>query len=283
MTERIDCKWIENNLEALFCDRLDQEQARLAREHIDACDSCRREVQALNSIDPLVQKHFQRELEIAQRPRVVSAGRVFGVSAAALALVAILAFFGLRTPQAPVSPSVTSSATNVETLPTVAEVQSSGAVKDPQTIEPAERAKPANAIAMLPDRAPSAEAGDSDKAPEFLVIDVAGYSHRIEDYRGHVVVIAVWSGASREAISNFQRLYEMHGSNAKYRFAGVSNERLAKPQSATFPIFYNRGSKLFGARSGEFVVIDENGGVVLRGSLIKDFDNLQKALQGNAG
>jgi hypothetical protein len=175
---------------------------------------------------------------------------------------------------------VTTSATNVETPPVVG-VQVPGAVKDPQTVEPAERAKPANAVALLPDRAPSAEAGDSDKAPDFLVIDVAGYSHRIEDYRGHVVVIAVWSGASREAISNFQRLYEMHGSNAKFRFAGVSNARLAKPQSVTFPIFYNRGSKLFGARSGVFVVIDENGGLALRGSLVKDFDSLQRTLQGN--
>ena len=282
MTDRIDCRWIEDNLEALFCDRLDHEQSRLARAHIDSCDACRREVQALNAIDPLVQKHFRRELAIAQQPRALSTGRVFGLSAAALALVAILAFIGLRPSPAPVPPSTVASAPTIQTQP-AAEVQRLPDAKSPEeTVAPTERAKP-NAIPTVLDRTPSAQPASSDKAPEFLVTDVAGYSHRIEDYRGHVVVVAVWSGASQEAIANFQRLYEMYGSNTKFRFAGVSNERLAKPQSATFPIFYNRGSKLFGARSGEFVLIDDNGGITLRGSLVKDFDTLQKALQGNAG
>jgi hypothetical protein len=280
MTDQIDCRWIENNLEPLFCDRLDQEQTRRARAHIDGCDSCRSEVQALNAIDPLVQKHFRRELEIAQRPRAVHTRRIFGLSTAALALVAILAFVALRAPQTPAPTATTTSAVIAQTPP-VAEVQSSDAVKDPGTVTTVERAKPANAVAISPDRVPSAQPASSEKAPDFLVTDVAGYAHRVEDYRGHVVVVAVWSGASPEAVANFQRLYEMHGSNSKFRFAGVSNERLAKPQSVTFPIFYNRGSKLFGAKSGEFVLLDENGGIALRGSLTKDFDTLQKALQGN--
>ena len=61
----VDCKWVEKNLEALFCDRLNPEQDQLARRHIDSCVSCRNEVQALNAIDPLIKNHFRRELEIA--------------------------------------------------------------------------------------------------------------------------------------------------------------------------------------------------------------------------
>ena len=112
-----------------------------------------------------------------------------------------------------------------------------------------------------------------------LVTDLAGYAHKLEDYRGHVMLVAVWSGASPEAISNMESLYKTYGGNVKYRFIGVSNARVAKPASATFPVFYNQGSKLFGARSGEFVLLDENGGLLLRGSLVKDIESLRKTMQ----
>jgi hypothetical protein len=70
-----------------------------------------------------------------------------------------------------------------------------------------------------------------------------------------------------------------YGSNARFRFLGISNESLAKPANATFPVFYNQGSKLLGAQSGEFVMLDENGSVLLHGSLLKDIDELQRVLQ----
>jgi hypothetical protein len=66
----------------------------------------------------------------------------------------------------------------------------------------------------------------------------------------------------------------------KFRFVGVSNARVEKPANATFPVFYNQGSKVFGARSGEFVLLDQNGGVLLRGSLTKDIENLRETLHG---
>jgi AhpC/TSA family len=282
MTDSLDCKWIENNLEALFCDRLEPEQDRLARAHIENCASCRLEMQALNAIDPVVKKHFQRELRIAQQPRVAHTGRLFGLSAAALALAAILVFAGLRTLQTTPPPAPSQPAATL--LPPVAEIPAPPPVKNPDpNVPPVERAKPVTAAANAPDQLSRALPSKSDNAPDFLVKDLAGYSRRIEDFRGHVVVITVWSGASPEAISNFEKLYKAHGAQAKFRFVGVSNERLTKPANATFPVFYNQGSTLFGVRSGEVVVLDEKGVVTLRGSLTKDFDRISHGLNGFSG
>lgn len=278
MIDSLNCEWIENNLEALFCDRLEREQDRLAQAHIESCVSCRREVEALNAIDPLVKQHFQRELRMARQPRSVHAGRVFGLSAAGVALVAILAFVGFRAPKT--DPTATPAQSVALTTPPVAEAPAPATVKNPETnVAPVERAKPLDRPAPASDQIFRALPPRSDNAPEFLVMDLAGYTRRVEDFRGHVALITVWSRASTEAISNFEKLYKAHGSQAKFRFVGVSNERLAKPANTTFPVFYNQGSKLFGLHPGEFVLLDENGGVALRGSLTRDFENLRKALQ----
>jgi hypothetical protein len=278
MTEQMDCQWIENNLEALFCDRLDQEQSRNARAHIENCAVCRSEVQALDAVDPLIKRHFQDELRRAQtqRPRAVRAGRVFGLSAATLALVAILLFVALRAPQAtPVAPALPVSVQ----APADAKVQAPEPVKNPDAAPAIERTKPAVEPAGAADRMPSAQPARSSNAPEFQLIDAAGYARKLEDFRGHIVVMGVWSGASSDAVANFERLYMAYGSNARFRFLGISNESLAKPANATFPVFYNQGSKLLGAQSGEFVMLDENGSVLLHGSLLKDIDELQRVLQ----
>jgi hypothetical protein len=276
MNEVMNCRWIENNLEALFCDRLDQEQSQQARAHIDNCEACRREMQAFNAIDPIIKNYFRGELQKARQPRRVHAGRIFGLSAAALSLAAVMLFLVLRVPQtSPVLPSgpVASqppAAINVEPAPEI---------KNTDTAPAVERAKPAADRTKRTDRVPPAKAAVSPNAPEFLVDDPAGYSRRLEDFRGHIVVMGLWSGASAEAIANLERLYKVYGSNAKFRFVGVSNQSLAKPANATFPVFYNQGSKLLGAQPGEFVLLDENGAVALRGSLVKDFDGLQRFLQ----
>src|SRR5215475_6541204 len=280
MSDSLDCKWIEDHLEALFCDRLEPEQDRRVRKHIESCASCRREMEALNAIDPLVKRHFQRELAAAQSPRVVHTGRMLGVSTAALALVGILLFV-LRMPQTtPAAPAQTV----VVQAPVQNENQPPAPSKNPDnTNPPVERTKPANEVSRILDSATAARPAPSDSAdvPDLLVTDPAGYSHRLEDFRGHVTVVAVWSKASPEAIANFERLYKAHGADPRFRFLGVSNERLAKPANVTFPIFYNKGSKVLGVRSGEFALVDEKGEITLRGSLVKDFDNLRKALQGN--
>jgi hypothetical protein len=119
----------------------------------------------------------------------------------------------------------------------------------------------------------------TSNSPDFLVTDPAGYSHNIEEYRGRVVVVGVWSHDQAESIANLERLYRANATNEKLRLIGVSNQHEPKPANTTFPIFYNQGSKLFGAKPGEFVLLDESGTAELRGSLVKDFDNLAKALR----
>jgi len=57
------------------------------------------------------------------------------------------------------------------------------------------------------------------------------------------------------------------------------SERQPKPTNTTFPLAYNQGSRLFEAAPGDFVLVNETGSVQLRGSLVKDFDKLQKALK----
>jgi hypothetical protein len=278
MTEHMNCQWIENNLEALLCDRLDPEHAQQARAHIENCAACRSELQAFNAIDPLIKRHFQSELRRANQPRVVRGGRIFGLSAATLSLVAALLFVAFRTPQStPAPPAVHVSVPS----PSIAEVQP----PLPQDKNPdagavvVERAKPAVEPAKPADKTPDAQAARSQNAPEFQVIDAAGYSRKLEDFRDHIVVIGVWSGASAEAVANLERLYKAYGSNARFRFLGISNKKLAKPANATFPVFYNQGSKLLGVQPGEFAVLDEKGEILLRGSLVKDFDELLRTLQ----
>jgi hypothetical protein len=285
MTESINCQWIENNLEALYSDKLDQEQVRLARAHIESCESCSREVQALNAIDPLVKNYFQRELQVARQRRTLRAGRVFGLSAATLALVAVLLFVVLGTPQTQVQTHVqkvqpSSPVTPSEVAPVAQNDDVTPPGKTPDESTPAARSKPLNQPKIAPDRTPPARPATSENAPELLVTDLAGYAHKLEDYRGHVVLVAVWSGASQEAISNLETLYKTYGGNVKFRFVGVSNARVSKPANATFPVFYNQGSKVFGAGSGEFVLLDQNGGVLSRGSLTKDIESLRETLRG---
>ena len=132
MSESINCQWIENNLEALYCDKLDQEQVRLARAHIENCQSCSREVQALNAIDPLVKRHFKRELQIAQQRRTLRAGRLFGLSAATLALVAILFFVVLGTPQTQVRHDQPSASVAHDDAAPVAQDEVTPPIKNPE-------------------------------------------------------------------------------------------------------------------------------------------------------
>jgi hypothetical protein len=281
MTERINCQWIESNLEALYCDKLDPEQVSLVRAHIESCESCSREVHALDAIDPLVKNYFRRELQIAQQRRTLRAGRVFGLSAATLALVAVLLFVVFGTPQTQVHHDQPTASVNHNEVAPAAQNDVVPPVKNPDATPPSGRTKPpANQPTIVPDRTPEGRLATSGNAPEFLVTDLAGYAHKLEDYRGHVVLVAIWSGASQEAISNLEALYKTYGGKPKFRFVGVSNARLAKPANVTFPVFYNQGSKVFGARSGEFVLLDESGGILLRGSLTKDIDSLREILRG---
>lgn len=270
----VDCQWIEKNLEALFCGSLAEEDERLARKHIETCPHCREEVVALNAIDPLIKRHFLHEMAVARAPRRVRASFVYGGAAAAL-LFALMFAALLRTPQpnTPV-PVVASQPQTPATAPTEPsesiakiEMNADGGRTKPQ---------PGTAPADTTSKGVSPVGADS---PDFLVIDPAGYSRNLDYYRGHVLLIGVWSTDQPASSAALQRLYKTFGANTKLRLIGVTNERQAKAPKTTFPVVYNQGSKLFGAQPGEFVLIDEGGNLKLRGSLVSDFDALVKALR----
>jgi hypothetical protein len=271
----VDCRWVESNLEALFAERLSEEESRRVRGHIETCVPCRREAQALDAIDPLIRRHFKRQMQVARRPRVVHKSRVFGLSGAAAAVVALLLVVLLQTPPAPVAtpgagPESGGIASSAPVTPKV-KADDESEIKRLRP-EPPAPAAPA-------DRRPQAPLPVTSNSPEFLVADPAGYAHGVEEYRGRTVLIGVWEPNQNEAIANLERIYKANSANAQFRLLGVSREMRPKPANTTFPIFYNQGSKLFGATAGEFVLLDENGAVQRRGSLVKDFEDLSKALQ----
>ena len=254
----VDCQWIHKNLEALFCGTLSLEEDRIARAHIESCGSCNQEVGALNAIDPLVKRYFQGELNRAVRFSAIRSRTVWK-RRLALTSAGVLAASVL-----PPSP-VPESAPPVKTT-------------DTSNIE---RAKPL-------ENAPGDHAQSSDARPltdnnasEFLVTDPAGYSRTLGDYRGHTLVIGVLNSSQPDSTSNLERLYEAFGSNSRFRFLAISDDHQVKPANTTFPIAYNQGSKLFEAAPGDFVLLDEAGKIRLRGSLVKDFESLRRALQGN--
>jgi hypothetical protein len=272
----VDCQWVEKNLEALFCDRLSEQESRLIRTHMESCASCREEAQALNAIDPLVKSHFRRELNIARQPRVVHRSRVLGLGATAAAVLAAALLLLIRTPQPPlVAPPIAARETGSDVATST---PAPPPVKETQAAE-VTRAKPAPDVSPVADQKFTSPALPAD-APDFRVTDPAGYTHTLADYRGHLVVIGVWRTGQPESINAIERLYKANAANSKIRFLGVSNEKDARPRNTTFPIVYNQGSKMFGAQPGDFVVLDESGAVQLRGSLVKDYEALRKALQG---
>jgi hypothetical protein len=270
----VDCRWVEKNLEGLFCDQLSSEENRAARTHIENCTSCRTEVDALHAIDPLIRNYFRRQLAAATRTHAVPTRRMLVIRVAAVAAVALLLVVLLRTPQittvlAPVEPAVEDMPVVSAEMPPPVKAET-----QPDVI----RAKP-SAGPGAADRRPVVPAPITATAPDFLVSDPAGYAHTLEEYRGQVVIVGVWSSDQPEAAEAMERLYKAHAANPKVRLIGVSHLQEVRPAGMTFPVLYNRGSRLLGAEPGEFVVVSEDGIVELRGSLVKDFDSLRSALE----
>jgi hypothetical protein len=269
----VDCQWIAKNLEALFCDGLTDEEDRLARAHIESCGACRSEVQAFIAVDPLIKKYFQQQLALAQAPRRARRSVIYGAGAAVMAtivLVLVLQTPSVNTSIPPVSPQTPSTpAASLELPPPIKTDGANEAV----------RAKPEPSAPSGP--APTKPTvGPDANAPDFLVTDPAGYSRTLEDYRGRTLLIGVWSKDQPQSVASLERLYRTFGSDTNLRLIGVSNERVSKPVNTSFPVLYNQGSRLLGAKPGEFVLLDEAGSVKLRGSLVKDFEDLRKLLQG---
>ena len=276
----IDCAWVSKNLEALFCDKLTADEDRIARTHIGNCEHCKADVQALIGIDSVIKKYFQDQLAVARAPRRRRMSVAYGIAAAAV--TAMLLLVVLQRPvqvNTNVPAAAVSQAQLPQTAPSIESVPAkTGAGIDNERAKPSvssAEAKPAGADAQT-----AREFGKAPDAPEFLVIDPAGYSRTLQDYRGHVLLIGVWSSGQVETVANLERLYKTFGTNANLRFIGVASDHQPKPANTTFPIVYNQGSRLLGAVPGQFIVLDESGSVRLRGSLVKDFDALQKLLQG---
>jgi hypothetical protein len=223
----------------------------------------------------LIRRYFRNHLSSARQSRTLRKGRIFGISAAAATAAVLLSVLLIRTP-AP-QPLVT-TITPPPNTEAIAAVETAVPVKKDEPDAPA-RTKPSAEPSATPDRKASLSAPTLPNAPDFLVTDPAGYSHRLEEYRGHLVLLAVWSSDQSDSISAIEKLYKTHAANSKLRFLGVSNQPQVKPPNTTFPVLYNQGSKLLGAQPGEFVLLDENGAVELRGSLVRDFDAITKALR----
>jgi hypothetical protein len=274
----IDCKWIDKNLEALCSGTLTQEDQERAQHHIENCGPCGKEVTALSSIDPLVKRYFEGELDRVRRgsPRIVAKGRLVALSSVALIVACLLIAATLRTSHQNPAISTIPLAQTTNSRPPL---EASPSVKNNDiTGSEIERAKPLETAPDAAAQTPRVLTIPNANAPDFMVTDPAGYSRTLDDYRGHVFVLGILKEGQRDAASNLERLYKAFGTNPKFRFLAVSNERQLKPANTTFPIAYNHGSKLFGALPGDFVLLNEEGSTQLRGSLVKDFDNLQKAL-----
>jgi hypothetical protein len=269
---KVDCQWFAANIEAYFCDELDTQQRQLASEHLKTCLSCRSEVQSLRDMDPLVKQVLEfRITKAAAGANAVkrSLGFQLGLAGAATALAGILVFaVFLRRNDGPVN-IIPAGQTAVQNP--ASPDAGDGKV---ETIPPDMRAKPDAPDPKLIGVQPVPESAIADNAPAFLVTDPAGYSKSLEDYQGRVLFVGVWSADHPEAAQNIQKLYQAFGNRKEVRILGVTSRNEERPAGMTFPLVFNSGSRLLDTRSSDFVVVDKNGAVQMRGSLIGDSNAL---------
>src|SRR5262245_42597693 len=210
----MDCQWVEDHLEAIFCDTLGEDQTRQVRAHIESCIKCRNEVQALLAIDPVIKKYFRTQLTKAVRAGDAPARGVrklrWAVPAAAIALVAVVLVAFVRSPQ-------------TNTVESRVPVQTAVSPTVPADIPPAnkddelasnDRAKPSPDQTIprnAPGRSPVLPGTPGANAPDFLISDPAGYSHSSKDYRGFKTLIGVWAPDKPQSIATLERLYKTFG------------------------------------------------------------------------
>ena len=265
---KVDCRWFGINLEAYFCETLGADDLRLAAEHLNTCPNCRKEVQALNDIDPLVKQLVEFRMAKAEAAPLAprrSIGFQLGLAGAALAMTAALAFLFI-TRQAG-SPSV-------QQLPSTAAVANPDSPAAETTkIEdatPTFRAKPDAPVTRPTELKTGIEPVIPENAPEFLVINPEGYSTNLQEYKGRVLLVGVWSSDQPEAVQNLQKLYQAFGTRREVRILGASTRSLDRPAGTTFPMVFNNGSRLLETRTSHFVIVDKEGKVQMRDSLVGD-------------
>src|ERR1041385_9413356 len=91
----VDCHWIEEKLEAFFCDTLTPDESRAAASHLTGCVDCRRKVEQLRAIDPMVQRVFQQNLAMARVPRRRRSSLTLGAFAAAAVSIVLLVVWAM--------------------------------------------------------------------------------------------------------------------------------------------------------------------------------------------
>ena len=270
----VDCKWIEDHLEALFGDSLSGQESQSARTHINQCRRCSEQVSDLKAIDPLIHRLFRENMIMARGPKpqpiFYRAGALAAVGLAMIVLVVSMQM----SPRVPtsVAPAVQ------KTAATPPSSDAPAVVKVPDGV-PADRAKPD--VNAQPNGAvvPSAPVHASGPAPDFLITDPAGYSRSLADYKGRVLIVGVWSAKDARAIENLEHIYKSLSADTSLRIVGVSETKQARPANTTFPAAYNQGSKLLGVTATQFVVVDATGAIRLRGSLADESNRVVESIR----
>ncbi len=276
---KIDCQWVTTNLEAISCDSLGAEEARLAKAHIQECAHCRAEIESLEEIDVMVRKYVRHQMAVAVAPKRqrVAWGSIGAAAAVAIALVMAvsLQFFpGTGTVEPALEQALTAPAPAAN--PQLDKDSESTAT---QRSKPEEAGSAAGVTSGRPAPAANEKVPDGPGAPDFLITDPAGYSRTLEDYKGYVFFFGVWQPTQTAAIANIETVYRNFGSNTKLRIVGISNQRQVNPANTTFPLFYNQGSRLLNTASGEFLLLDQTGAIRLRGSLLTPSEDLVRTLR----
>jgi hypothetical protein len=262
-----NCQWFGSKLDAYFEGKLAGSDLSSFDEHRNGCSDCQRKVSELDAeliqVEPVLRQVLRYRLVQSQsvgawnyRARVWRLA-LAGSGIAAVGVLGVTLFF--RSPVAPPPQIVTQPPTLEE--PAAAPPVKTDKVEVAGTVQ---RAKPDEAPEA--GSAPAPRAGDvTADGPDFAIIDAAGYSASLETYRGKVLLFAVVSPEEREAVRNLQGLYNDFGANPGVRVLGVATQRDAA--FTGFPVFYNQGSKLLGVETGQFLLADGTGKVVLRGGL----------------
>jgi hypothetical protein len=261
----VDCRWMDENLESLFCDRLPPEDEGQAHEHLETCIRCHDAVAELRGVDLLIKRLYHQNLTIARTPKPRRSPAL--AAAMATAMVVLIFVVIWKIPTAEVRGPQLQSPTSIASIPSAdtPAVPKIGEISSPERAKPQPTTPDQPAVTIS--RATETPSNDPS-APDFLVTDPAGYARTLADYKGYVLIFGLWDPADSRAISNLEQIYKTFSSNVKLRILGVSNDRRPKPKTATFPIAYNQGSRLLGITQSQFIVVDGNGGVRLRGSLL---------------
>jgi hypothetical protein len=267
-----NCDWCQSKLEAYFSEELSQADLRLFQSHLISCGNCSREVQELKAIDPLVQQVLQRRLGQARvagqwntRPRVWKVA--LASSGIALAVVLGIGNLALR-PEAS-APSSAATPPKLEEVAPNPIIENLKEKSSPTTGQGLGKLEEGTSVPPAPqpelDRRPA-------NGPEFAIIDASGEASTLEDFKGRVLLFGVVSSDQKEAVANLQELYLDFQSKPNARILGVADHRDDKIEGATFPLRFNKASKLLGVQNGQFLIVDSAGSSRLKGSLANEAD-----------